>query len=433
MRRKLLFLLWIMGVNLSVISQNLIVEQDFKRSGDCPSPESEACVTITANKSLKLSFTSNVDSVLDIAFKKQAGQNMEYTLFFPTDRLEYFDRILTVHCLSVASAESVQIPLLLGPKESEFYYVSLAECYKTHYERGLLLFKQCSYDNAKEVLKKAQDECFDAPKNDDVKNKIAVIDSIMKLRKTAKESYEMLDYKKAEEYYQIIHSLNNDDGFAEEKYIECRNESINLCNLYLLNARNYNSSHEYDKSQLLYKKVNENQCSFEAEEGDGTHTEQGENEFDKEEKKKREISRVLTYEWSWRAPFGFSYGSYKDKKVSAYFTILFNADVFMNTKAKNMPEFDLSFGLTARPVNNKYTPFWLTMGAGYTGSFGKYGVSSKFHHSVSPEIGILIKIPFGRDPKSGLAIRYNFQYRIPIFSNGIIPPCNHSVGLGFCF
>jgi len=434
MKKTFIILLLFFGAFFSGVAQDLIFEQDYKRTGTCFSLGTEACVTIIANNYLELTFESNVDSTLKIA-EALVGQNIEYLIYLPTDKIEYFDRILTVYC--PAFNKKVHIPLLLGPKDSEFYLVSATECFKPHFEKGVALFKKCLYNDAKEEFFIAKEDCFDTPPINDIAKRIKVIDSILMLQKLAKVTYELLDYKKAEVYYKQIHALNKDDSFAEQRYMECRNENINYCEMYINFAKNYELNHEYEKSKLLEKKALENKCNNDSNteklDVDIPNKEMSVQDFPNEQSKakKREIAFAITYQWSWRAPFGISMGGYKDRKLSAYFTFLFNTEFFSTKQTKRAPEFDATIGLTARPVNNKYVPIWLTIGAGYTGITNIKG--SSFYHAFSPEIGVLIKIPFGREPKAGLAIKYNFQYRVELFSHGIIKPVNHAVGLGFCF
>ena len=428
--RKYILLLVFIAVSLPVISQDLAVQQIFTRTDVCPASESEACVTVIAHESLELIFTSNVDPRLNLVSRKQNAQNMEYTFLFPTDKLEYFDRVLTIHCPKIAAKATIS--LLLGPNESEFYQISITECYNIYYERGLTLFSKCSYVDAKEAFKKALN-CTDIPSDNEVKNQILIIDSIFNLKKLAKESYEMLDYRKAEEYYRIIYALNKEDNVAYQKYIECRNENNRYCEMYTTHSLNYYLEHEYEKSQILYKRASESGCSIDHELVkfySGTQ-EKKKGKQENPIKKTRKLETVITYQYSVRAPFGISIGGFKDKKVSAFFTLLFS-----NPAKLNYFELDGAIGLSARPVKNKYTPIWLTLGVGYTGlnlnvKEGEKEIKGLFH-AASPEIGILVKIPFGKEPKAGLAIRYNFQYRFALF-NEHIKPFNHAIGLGFCF
>jgi len=430
-------LLVLINISLTVFPQSLVIEQDRTRAGVCPSPESEACVTIIASKLLTLTFESNVDRTIVIASQKVVGKNIEYTLYFPTDRPEYFDRILTIYCQSFAKGAT--IPLLLGPKESELYYVHVTECYQNHLDKGFSFFKKCAYVDAKEEFRKAQEECADAPPNDDVKNQIMIIDSIEKLKKLAKESYEILDFKKGIEYYAAIASLNKEDEFARQRLIECRYENSRFCQLYLINARNYFDLQEYEKAAILYNKVIENNCGDNIELAN-VYLEK----IEKTKEKKNELSTALTYQWAYKTPFGFSVGGYRDKKVSAFLTLLFNADLFEGFRANyakaERPEFDASLGITIRPVKNRFVPAWLTIGAGYTSvvNFIEQSLEKpkwNFNHAISPELGILVKIPFGKNPKAGLALRYTFQYRFALDSDAkeLVRPLNHIVGLGFCF
>ena len=421
------------SINLSVTSQTLVVEQDFTRAGACLSPGSEACVTIIASKLLDLSFDSNVDPVVDVALKKTVGQNIEYTLHFPTDRREYSDRILTIYCQSFA--KGVPIPLSLKAKESELYYVSVTECYKNHLEKGLTLFKQCQYPEAKAEFKKAQEECADAPPNDDVKNKIKVIDSIIILKKLAKESFEILDFFQAEKYYKTIFDLNKDDNFAYQKYIESKVKNNEYCEKYMIDALFFYDHKEYEKADALYSKVIKNGCSRENIDLANVYLEKTGKKLGKE--KNFELPVAITFQWAYsklyHKRFGLSIGRYPDKKASAYFTILFNSEkvnvdsiyAVDNGIKEFVYDFDASLGLTVRPVKNKYVPLWLTLGIGYSGLI----------HSVSPEVGILAKVPFGKQTRAGLAIRYTFQYRYTIFpeTRSFVSPFNHIIGVGFCF
>jgi len=425
-----LVMLLFISIHVSVTSQTLVVEQDYERAGACLSPGDEACVTIIAHKLLALSFESNVDAEVNVAFKKTIGQNIEYTLHFSTDRAEYLDRTLSIYCQSFT--KGVHIPLSLSPKESKLFYITVTECYKNYLEKGLLLFKQCSYADAKEEFRKAQEECSDAPPNDDVKNKIIVIDSILYLRKLGKEYFEMLDFKKAEKCYQSIYELNKDDNLAHRKMIDCRTENMNYCEKYIIAAKNFYDKKEYEKAVALYSKVIENGCKGEYIELAELYLGQANKKLGKERNSSR--STVFTFQWAYLKRFGFSIGGYPDKKVLPYFTFVFNTDK-ITVKKEDLEsgeisksaqyDFDSAFGITIRPVKNKYVPLWLTIGIGYSGLI----------HSVSPEIGILAKIPFGRDAKVGLALRYTFQYRAVIESEkrSLVPAINHFVGLGFCF
>ena len=427
-----IFLLMFISINLSVTSQTLVVEQDFNRAGACLSPKDEACVTIIASKMLDLSFDSNVDPVVNIAFKKTVGQNIEYTLHFPTDRREYSDRTLTIYCQSFA--KGVPIPLSLGPKESELYYVSVTECYKTYLEKGLTLFKQCQYTDAKEEFRKAQEECSDAPPNDDVNNQIKVIDSIINLKKLAKESFEMLDFCQAEKYYKTIFNLNKDDNFAYQKYIESKFKNNDYCEKYMKDAILFYDYKEYEKAETVYRKIIKNGCSREYVELANLYLEKTKKKLDKA--KNITLPVAITFQWAYSKlfykRFGLSIGRYPDKKVSAYFTFMFNSEkVKVDTiysgenEIQYKYDFDASLGLTIRPVKNKYVPLWLTVGMGYSGLI----------HSVSPEVGILAKIPFGKDIRAGFVLRYTFQYRYAVLpeTRKLVSPFNHIVGVGFCF
>jgi len=392
------FFLMLVGINFSGFSQKIIVEQDFSRTDVCKASNKEACVTLIAGKFMVLKFESNVDISVNIASRKEIGNNMEYTLHFPADMPEYFNRILTVYCQPFE--KSITIPLLLAPKEAEFYHIKVSECYNDYFERGTLLFKQSSYIAAKEEFIKAQDNCPDALQNDDVNKKVKLIDSIITLKSLADRYYDVSDFAKAEGFYEKYSLLNSEDEYAKQRLLECRN-----------------------------KKNNEPQT---------------EPEKDVPAKElEKELPIAITFQWAPMTTFGLSIGGYNNRSVSAYFTLLFNLDLIQgfreNYAKSHSPEFDVAIGVTVRPVRNKYVPLWITVGTGYTDVINYTGSLESpkwnFNHAFSPEVGVLIRIPFGRNPKAGLALRYTFQYRFAIGQTAkqFIDPFNHIVGLGFCF
>jgi len=436
-------LLLIMSIHFSAKSQSLLILQDTTSRGDnCVPPKiTDACVTFIAKKSLELSFTSSVDRLVNVASKTEIGEYIEYNLTFPTDDLQYLDRVLSVHC-QLFPQES-RINLMLEPKESLRYFVTISECYNTYLKNGVNLFAQALYPEAKQEYSKAQ-ECFDAPSDGEMVMRISVIDTILYLKKIAQENFEALDFKSAMETYNKIIALNPNDLSAKQKYNEAQSENLKLCDKNLKKAYRYYDEQNYEKAIALYNNILSNDC-YDKNSEEYKLVEANLENIEKKANKHREIATAITYQMNLsrkgspiKTFFGLSVGSYRDRKWAAYFTFLFNTEMFEAfrsnfPKPERTPEIDLAVGTTVRPVRNLYTPFWIAFGVGYTGVSDR--TKLRVYSAVSPEVGILAKIPFGRDPKAGLVLRYTLQYRFaldPQMQN-YFKRFNHIVGLGFCF
>jgi hypothetical protein len=124
--------------------------------------------------------------------------------------------------------------------------------------------------------------------------------------------------------------------------------------------------------------------------------------------------------------------------------MLLNKEVFeaarTNLDSVAKPELNVSFGWTIKIVK----PVWIFFGPGYTG-VGKYiddkadSVNNeeilklKISHAVSPEIGLVCKIPLAE--KIGITLRYTFQYRFAMNKEEIdyIGKTRQVFGIGLCF
>ncbi|MCL1850452.1 MAG: hypothetical protein FWF70_03460 [Bacteroidetes bacterium] len=425
-----------MSINFSAKSQHLIVTQDTEsRAETCIAPKvTDACVTFIARNNLELSFTSSVDKVVNVASKNNIGEYTEYNLTLPTDNLQYLDRILYVSCQLFP--QSVSINLMLEAKESLRFYVYLSECYSIHYKNAINYLSQTAYQEAKEEFATAQ-KCFDAPSDGEVVAKIVIIDSILNLRTIAKEQFELLDYQASMETYTKILSYNPNDNYARQRYNECQQENDRLCDKIMTKAHKYFEEGDYEKAKILYNRVVKYNC-YTKDPETRKILEKDLKDVEEFELKKKELLAVITYQWAINTPFGVSVGSYRDRKWGGYFTFLFNPDIFESFRGnfptkRERPEIDAAFGATVRPSINKWTPIWIAFGLGYTA----VGIQTNHdtYHAVSPEAGILVKIPFGKNPKAGLALRYTFQYRFSIdfTQQKYVKPVNNIVGLGFCF
>jgi tetratricopeptide (TPR) repeat protein len=420
-------------------SQGLVIERDtVSTEGLCIAGETVACVHITANKSLPLVFASELDpDINNIVTQRKAGSNIIYSLVLPTiyidedviDETVYDNRILEISCYSLFPV-AVELSLALKPKETRRYIVKAQECYSKRYQEASELFQKGLYTEAGKKYMEAK-QCFDMPPDENIAQKIAVIDSIILLRKIANESFDILDYNNALISYNKIITYNQDDIFVIRRVSECITQISQMCSKYFSTAEIFYNDHNYVNAKSLYEKIIENKCD----------------EFYYKTSLERltaiddikQHSTVLSYIWSKTTPIGLSIGGYKDMKTSGYFTIRTNTDLFemlrSNYDKVKKSEINVSFGWTFRPVKVQYAP-WLFLGPGYTGVGGyiydedhpENKPASKFYNAISPEIGLLYKI-------GPVALRYNFQYRFAFKKEQeeYIGKTAHVLGIGFCF
>ncbi|MDR1340146.1 MAG: tetratricopeptide repeat protein [Prevotellaceae bacterium] len=413
--------------SLPAMSQKLIIERDtVTSSGLCTVGETDACVIIVADTLLRLTFESSMDSKVDIVSRREVGSTVQYLLRFPTGYI-YAKRALEIMSPVMASAEIEDFNL--QPKESRTYIVTAPKCYLEAYKDALELFRKGAYTESKEKYRQAV-KCFDVPLDENTASKIAVIDSIMILKKIADRSFEILDYENALTRYQKILSYNQEDEGVAIRYAECIAQKDQSCIRYFSDAEKYFNQNEVERAKALYEKVIATGC--------GTYHFQIATERLNIIEEKVQPTTALTYEWMESAPIGISAGSYKNRKTGGFFTLQLNTDLFeamrSNYEKAQRPEVDASFGWTVRP-ERKYVPVWIFFGPGYTG-VGEYAYENEnsdkpkfsFYHAISPQIGLLGKI-------GPVALRYTFQYRFAMKKEyeAYIGSFRHVFGAGFCF
>jgi len=418
----------------------------------CSDGESNACIIIVADTSLHaLTFYSDIDpndGMVDVVSTNTIGSNISYTLSFLTGSI-FKKRILEV--FSPLYEKPAQIPLDLNPKESRKYYVALSECYNVHLKNAADLFTKSAYAESKEEYKQAR-ECFDALADGEVVMKTAIIDSILFWRKMADASFDLLDYREARDYYNKIGKYNPQDDYVLNRSKESSQKHNQYCMECFSKAEVFFNISEHQQAKILYGRVINQNCQQRLEAtarlkemiADSVHR------LDK--------TTVLTYEFASNTFIGFSVGGYKNKTGGGFFTLKTNPAFFnmLRSKESVRPEINASAGGNFRPVKNKYVPLWINIGLGWTGVGAYYytdenenkilydgeklpdniETSLTLYHAISPEIGLLGKIPLGQKASVGIALRYTFQYRFalnPDAQDDIIKPVAHGFGIGFCF
>jgi hypothetical protein len=168
----------------------------------------------------------------------------------------------------------------------------------------------------------------------------------------------------------------------------------------------------------------------------------------------------LTYEYTKGASLGFSTGNYNIGNSSGYFTLRMNSNIFdafrMEDTDTLQTELNVSIGFTI-PLyhldlkSSSNVGLWLFFGPGATvlADIGQKhptdeeGESTqepnksryKYHVAVSPEAGLLLKIPLPGTQRHQLALRYTFQYRYATEKKDVdlIGKTRNVLGIGYTF
>ena len=384
---------------------------------------------ISCPLTLNLSFSSNVDKVVDVWKTEVRGELRFYYLRFIVGRFKgasYDGRVLEV---TAAGFLPNKFRLNLAPGESKSFEVFDPNatvgvgCFYQNFNEGVELYRKALYLEAKEKYRTSL-ECSDIPAEVSVYDRIMVIDSILLWRQLADSCFDASNFKNAIYYYQKIGIQNREDIYANTRYSESLYRRSDLCSRYFNSAEEYFSNGDYQEAKKLYEVVTEQQC-MQAEKADARLV-----EIRTYERERLEGPTVLCYEFAKNTPLGLSIGFYRIKKLRGYVSCRTNGDFFrsLQTDASDVKksELNVSAGLTF----GIYNPVWLFMGCGYTevGKSGDITVDFVPHRAISPEIGVLGKYKMA-------VLRYTFQYRFA-FENeyqDFVGKFRHVIGLGICF
>ena len=398
--------------------------------------DNEAGMVFTCPTSIPLTFESSHDKYVDVYHTEIKGDNTIYYIRLKVGR-KYSGRKVTINTNDFApitfsgdlAPKQMKQYTLFDP-DAEFVY----GCYYEYRKRGANYFQKGMYAEAKEVYSTAK-ECSDCPKDNDLEQRLADIDSIAFYLKEAEKYQKILDFKQASNFYLKVMMLNPRDNAVMAKKLEMENAYSSDCNRYIEIAENYFEDGDYEKSLELYQKVVDLNCFNSLVAGERMA------QIHKKMSARKQRARAFTYQWGSNTPIGISIGKYKNRKAGGYFSLSFHPDIFyaMRKEFDKTKDFeaDMSFGWNVKPV--KQAPIWLFSGIGYTlqgeflpesDSLGETEDDPKFnaYHAVSPEIGLVGKIKF-------LVIRYTFQYRIPLSKDykDLMDKTQHSVGIGICW
>lgn len=453
-------------VGLMAMAQNVLEVKDVSQPNDVYSSENnEAAVIVRCHASIPLEFSSTMDKKATPFRTDLQGSDSVYYIAFPTGN-RYRGRILNIMSPGFST---VEYALELQPKQ----IVSLeltnpnalvdAGCYREHRNRGVVEFKNMNYDEARNLFVVAR-QCNDVDTEENERN-IALVDSVLTLRRQADQEYGLLNYMTAAGLYGNILNLNPYDRYASERNSLCMKNFRQDCDVTFSQAEFYFTERTFDKAKELYQKVINMDCNQKA-----MATERL-NYITSNQTAKKYHSRVFTYEWRKDTPIGFSYGKYNMHKVGGFLAMDISSKVFDAVRSEcrygdeKFPEFNLNFGWTVKIAN----PVWIFVGPGFTGKmyYGKYkdNTSTEKHYpdakglardvsndlesdmdssnkdtkeeaykhfnfapAISPVGGLCIKYSF-------FAFRVSYQYRFTIQKDlsDFMGPQRLSIGVGVAF
>ncbi|MDR1499916.1 MAG: hypothetical protein LBI58_02940 [Tannerellaceae bacterium] len=466
MKKYLLILILTLTACFTTQAQQLVV----KKVPDVIAYNGEGkygIIIINAHEYFKLTFSTNYDGdkgsmIENTAIRKQ-GNQMEYTLTFDVEKVQGA-------MLRISSPEHsvVQLPIDVKPNGAVKYFIddpTIAEVQsqeeKAHLIRGDKYFTEASYDFARDEYAKCLGLLTAGSDIDSayVAGRINTIDEIKALLVQIPDANTGLDYKKLLELYGGINRLNPADKVIREKYSEtvtkydeeCKDARSRAELLYRLRKDRAGTVAAFDRVAKLGREV------------DVYWAQSHRSEIDQW---KNLLSRhTLTYEYQKDAVFGFSTGNYNIDNSSGYFTLRFNPKIFdlinLGDADTLNAEVNLSFGFTVRLIHFDLTKYrtsnvglWLFFGPGATliAKAGPKASETWFNEddqteyeieqerfdyplAVSPEAGLLLKIPLPGTEKHQLALRYTLQYRFFIDKkyNDEYEKTKSVIGIGFTF
>jgi tetratricopeptide (TPR) repeat protein len=433
---KRLYFIPILLLNCSFLfsQRDLTIEDRSNERDVFRGNEDEAGLVISCLEDIPLTFVFQHKTLEPTQTETLAGV-INYKFKFST---RYKERTITIHSKNY---NPINLTVALSPKQLKTYYIkdpdaAIINCYYELTKEGLALFKSGMYKDAKDKYEMAKN-CDEVPIENDIDEKLAIIDSIFIWRNKADTYLEILDYSSAIEYYKKIYAINSEDKYISNKLLETQLNERERCTLAFTNAEGFFIEKDYENAKDLYKKVVSLGCYNSA------NAIVKLQEIAEIEKNKKQLSHVLTYEYADNTSIGISTGNYKEHKTSGYFTLRLNPDVFetmrSNPEDSKKPELNVSFGWTIKTIK----PIWIFFGPGYTG-VGEYVYDEedinkaddpkiKIHNAISPEIGLLGKIKITKG--FGVALRYTFQYRFALTKDmeDFIGKTKHVFGIGFCF
>jgi tetratricopeptide (TPR) repeat protein len=437
MRTTILFTLLL--ITLSVSAQRPLLYNDISKEGEkYPMGKNTfARVTVSAVKNLHPYFSYANGTALNPTVIDTLDDKVYYHLHINVTQ-ENERQTLEVNAKGFSPCN---IPLFLGRNKWLRYHIydpdaTIVDCYNQLMREGLNLFTNGMYEEARAKYNAVQG-CTEIGDIKKVDEQIAVIDSIQQWRMMADAAFARSKYADAIKDCQKILEKNPKDEYNRNRLTEARTQLRDDCGAVFRMAQTYFEEKDFGSAKPLYEQVIEKSCN------ESTLA----YEKLREIRSKKQLPHALTYEYSDKVPIGISTGNYKEHKVSGYFTLRFNSELFellrtdIDDKALYRPELNVSFGWTVKIVK----PVWIFFGPGYTG-VGQYLASDekekitgdvdlnlKIKHAVSPEAGLAGKVNIG--DHIGLVLRYTFQYRYALEKDATeyIGKTRHVLGVGFCF
>ena len=463
MKKIILFLLLALIGNITVNAKTLTIKQ----LPDIVGYNGEGkygIFIILAHNYFQLEFSTNQDgpdgSLIENLDKEIVnGNQTKYTLTFDCKRA--YKNQLQIKCLGY---DQLNLPILLESNQAIKYSIDdpeipdTKECPEKHRLLGERYFSMTSYDRAKDEFNESLN-CWTITSGVDsanVNKRIRDIDSLTFFIREAELAEKGYDFKKAKTCYEAAYKINPFDNKIEIKKIEINNIISRDCQNNREKADRYFKQKDAEKLTPVLESIINMDCSS----IDVNWAK--DKQIEMENWKNMKSRHVLTYEYDKGASLGISSGNYNVDNTSGYFTLRLNPNIFnifrMADTDTLQTELNVSFGFTIPLYHHDLKSssnigVWLFFGPGgtmlanigqkYTTDFSETEESAQkindsrynFHYAISPEAGLLFKIPIPGSQNHQIALRYTFQYRYAIDKKDIdlIGKTRHVFGIGFTF
>ncbi|MDR1631726.1 MAG: hypothetical protein LBR97_02420 [Dysgonamonadaceae bacterium] len=470
MKKIILFLVLTFICSITVKAQKFTVRQlpdlvAFNGEGKY------AIIIILTHDSYKLSFSTPQDgpdgSLIENIDRRQIGNQVEHTLTFECKAAN--GSLLRIDC---PGYNRLELPIKLSPNEAIKYYIedpedpetkACSDKYRLLGEKYLRASNSehsdfSAYERSKEAFEESL-KCWTITSESDsamLNKRIRNIDSLIYYIQEAESG--RYNNKKIYDYYEAAYQINPDDENITRKRREFNQKYRQECQEYRRDAEQLlKEKKDVKETNAVLEKIIDLGCS-------DTDSDWAKGGLREVERWKNTFSRhTLTYEYEKGTSLGISTGNYNIDNSSGYFTLRMNPNIFDAFRMKDadtlQTELNVSFGWTI-PIfhwdlkSSSNVGLWLFFGPGATmlANIGqKYTTVEeeeeeestqepndsryKYHFALSPEAGLLLKIPIPGSQRRQLALRYTYQYRYAIEKDDVdlIGKTKQVLGIGFTF
>jgi len=446
MKKFLFTFLLIISTFASALAQLTIEATD--HSVVFPGENQYAIIIVLAPNHYNLSFKTSLDgdkSLIENVESKEVGARNEYTIVLDAKKTFGSKLIIT----SATHTNALEIPVELKANSGVKYTINdpsdplTNEASRVYQMEADKFFSVSNYDRATDSYKACLDAWTVASTVDTayVKRRLNDIQTIKSKSAEGLAAESISDYLTMRNAYNAALMLNPYDKDVNVKYQFASVRVDSLCASYKRTADKLLAQRkDLEAAETVLNKIVASECPESMWAKDALLT------LDVEGWKNLKSRHTVTYEYAKGAALGFSSGNYNVDNSSGYLTLRLAPSLFEYFRMKENDivsgEANLSFGWTI-PLYHIDVPrstnfgLWMFVGPGATAytEIWDGGDEAFVEFAVSPEIGVLFKIPLPGVQTNQIALRYTFQYRYWLEKDyaDIVGSVRNVIGIGFTF